>query len=216
MNQFTTFFLILNIISKPTVSLLILTVMKKLILFLFLATSIGSFAQNKNLLKDITTIKFYGVDYSQVKVYGASETPKQFKAAFAEINKLFITQPKKYDVGERLKKNISEISLEAVDQVNAKIKPNELMTTDKTFTLSDDQINDAIQSLPIKKELGVGLVIVAKLLDKAYHHGTYQIVFFNTETKEIIEDWPSGGEAKGFGLRNYWAGSIYKTLQRLK
>lgn len=42
--------------------------MKKLILFLFLSTSLFCFGQGKSALKDIQSIKFYGVDYSQVKV----------------------------------------------------------------------------------------------------------------------------------------------------
>ena len=51
--------------------------MKKLILFLFLSTSLFCFGQGKSALKDIQSIKFYGVDYSQVKVFGADESPAQ-------------------------------------------------------------------------------------------------------------------------------------------
>ena len=38
-------------------------------------------------------------------------------------------------------------------------------------------------------------------LDKAEAYGSYQVVFFNTEDKEIIQDWATGGKARGFGLR---------------
>ena len=74
--------------------------MKKLILFLFLSTSLFCFGQGKSALKDIQSIKFYGVDYSQVKVFGADESPAQFKDAFRRINELFITEAKKYNVGK--------------------------------------------------------------------------------------------------------------------
>ena len=33
--------------------------------------------------------------------------------------------------------------------------------------------------------------------------------------KEIIEEWITDGKARGFGLRNYWAGSIYSALKKL-
>ena len=36
--------------------------MKKLILFLFLSTSLFCFGQGKSALKDIQSIKFYGVE----------------------------------------------------------------------------------------------------------------------------------------------------------
>lgn len=62
------------------------------------------FRQGKSALKDIQSIKFYGVDYSQVKIFGADESPAQFKDAFRRINELFITEAKKYNVGKQLKK----------------------------------------------------------------------------------------------------------------
>ena len=33
--------------------------------------------------------------------------------------------------------------------------------------------------------------------------------------KEIIEEWITDGKARGFGLRNYWAGSVYSALKKL-
>ncbi len=79
--------------------------MKKLILFLFLSTSLFCFGQGKSALKDIQSIKFYGGRLlPQVKIFGADESPAQFKDAFRRINELFITEAKKYNVGKQLKK----------------------------------------------------------------------------------------------------------------
>ncbi|HJD75795.1 MAG TPA: hypothetical protein K8W04_07040 [Bacteroides reticulotermitis] len=189
--------------------------MKKLILFLFLSTSLFCFGQGKSSLKDIQSIKFYGVDYSQAKVFGASESSIQFKDAFRRINELFITEAKKYNVGKQLKKEVTEISLDAVNQVNDNINLNELMTPKKEYTLSKEEIKAAIERLPIQKTPGVGMVFIAQFLDKSNNRGTYEVVFFNTETKEIIETWITEGKAGGFGLRNYWAGSVYKALKKI-
>ena len=186
--------------------------MKKLFTLLFLATSMICFGQNKNFLKEVESINFYGVDYSAAKVFGAAETPAQFKVAFDGINRLFITEAKKYDVSKKLKVRVNEISLDAVNQVNEAIDPQELMTTNASYMLSEDQIKQIVNALPTQKKPGIGLVIIAKLLNKAEAYGSYQVVFFNTETKEIIQDWATGGKARGFGLRNYWAGSIHKAV----
>ena len=132
--------------------------MKKLILFLFLSTSLFCFGQGKSALKDIQSIKFYGVDYSQVKVFGADESPVQFKDAFRRINELFITEAKKYNVGKQLKKEVTEISLDAVNQVNENIDLAELMTAKREYTLSKEQIKAAINALPIQKTPGVGSI----------------------------------------------------------
>ena len=133
--------------------------MKKLILFLFLSTSLFCFGQGKSALKDIQSIKFYGV--------------------------------------------------------NENINVAELMTTKREYSLSKEQIKAAIEALPIQKTPGVGMVFIAQFLDKSNARGTYEVVFFNTETKEIIEEWITDGKARGFGLRNYWAGSIYSALKKL-
>ena len=63
--------------------------MKKLILFLFLSTSLFCFGQGKSALKDIQSIKFYGVDYSQAKVFGADESPIQFIDTSESIFELY-------------------------------------------------------------------------------------------------------------------------------
>ncbi|WP_418214487.1 hypothetical protein [Bacteroides difficilis] len=191
--------------------------MKKLILFLFvsLSTSLFCFGQGKSALKDIQSIKFYGVDYSQVKIFGAYESPIQFKNAFRRINELFIREAKKYNVGKQLKKEVTEISLDAVNQVNENIDPSKLMTYKSEYSLSKEEIKAAIDALPIQKTSGVGMVFIAQFLDKSNNRGTYEVVFFNTETKEIIEEWITSGKARGFGLRNYWAGSIHSALKKL-
>ena len=147
--------------------------MKKLILFLFLSTSLFCFGQGKSALKDIQSIKFYGVDYSQVKIFGADESPAQFKDAFRRINELFITEAKKYNVGKQLKKEVTEISLDAVNQVNENIDLTELMTAKRQYTLSKEQIKAAINALPIQKTPGVGMVFIAQFLDKSNNRGTY-------------------------------------------
>lgn len=189
--------------------------MKKILFFLFLASSMFAFGQNSAALNEISTIRFYGVDYSMCRVYGAAESPTQFKTIFAEINELFITQPKKFDVSKFTGKQVEAVSPEAVNQVNSKINLHDLETTNGDFTLDATQITQAIQKLPVAKEPGTGVVLVAKLLSKPANNGSYQLVYFNTETKEIIDSFPVNGKARGFGLRNFWAGSIYSALKKI-
>ncbi len=190
--------------------------MKKIILFFCLAIGISCYAQDKSALSTISNIKFYGVDFSLAQFYGVSETPTELLNAFNGINQLFISEPKKYDVEKFTGKRVAEVSLEAVSQINSKIDPNKLMTTDKHYTVTPEAIAGAVKALPIKQEPGTGMVMLALLMDKAEKNGSYQLVFFNTETKEIIASWLADGKAQGFGLRNYWAYSAYKALKSCK
>ena len=98
--------------------------MKQLLVLLFLVSSMACFGQNKDALKDISSVTFYGIDFTRAKVYGAKEGPMQFKYTFDDINKLFITEPKKYDIGKRLGVNVEVTSLEAVNDANKTINPD--------------------------------------------------------------------------------------------
>ena len=173
------------------------------------------FGQNKDALKDISSVTFYGIGFTRAKVYGAKEGPMQFKYTFDDINKLFITEPKKYDIGKRLGVNVEVTSLEAVNDANKTINPDEIMTTNSGYTLDEKQIEEVIKTLPIlSQEEKTGLIMVAMLLNKADARATYQIVFFNTKTREILYSAPTNGKARGFGLRNYWAGSVHSAMKK--
>ncbi|NCC09471.1 MAG: hypothetical protein EOM31_03035 [Bacteroidia bacterium] len=188
--------------------------MKKLLVLFFLATSLVCFGQGKNSLNDISSVKFYGIDFSKAKVYGAAETELQFRNAFDEINKLFISEPKKFNIQKHTGLEVTEISLDAVNELNKKINLEELKTTNKNYILSEEQIAEAIKTLPVASTPGTGLVILGMLLDKASNSGCYQFVIFDTQSKAIINQWTANGKAGGFGLRNFWAASVYKALKK--
>ncbi|MEG1006926.1 MAG: hypothetical protein RSO15_11705 [Bacteroides sp.] len=188
--------------------------MKQLLVALMLATVLPLFGQTP---QEITSITFYGVDYSLVRVYGASESPTQFRTAFAAINDLFITEPKKYDISKFTGKKLDEISLDGVNRVNRKINLHDLITTTPDYTPDAAQILQVVRRLYIeKKTSSTGAVVVAKLLSKADNRGTYELVYFDVATRKIIDSIALSGKAGGFGLRNFWAGSLYKALKDLR
>lgn len=190
--------------------------MRQLFILLFFVSSLTCFGQNKEVLKELSSVTFYGIDFTRAKVYGAKEGAMQFKYTFDDINKLFITEPKKYDIGKRLGVDVEVTSLEAVNDANKNIHPDDIMTTSSEYTLNEKQIEDVIKALPIlSQEEKTGLVMVAMLLNKPEARATYQIVFFNTKTREILYSAPTNGKAQGFGLRNYWAGSVHSAIKKL-
>lgn len=125
--------------------------MKQLLVLLFLVSSMACFGQNKDALKDISSVTFYGIDFTRAKVYGAKEGPMQFKYTFDDINKLFITEPKKYDIGKRLGVNVEVTSLEAVNDANKTINPDEIMTTNSGYTLETDRRSHQDTSYPLSR-----------------------------------------------------------------
>lgn len=181
-------------------------------LFCLLVSSFA-YGQKESELAKVSNVNFYGVDYSMVKVNGATEAPIQFQRVFADINFLFISEAKKYDVAKFIKKTVDKVDLEVVNKVNAEINLNDLMAKSTSYALEDAAIAKHIKSLPIKDTKGIGFILVAQLLDKAASRGTYQLVYFDLESRNIISSRVAGGKAGGFGLRNFWAASVYKALK---
>lgn len=186
--------------------------MKKIFFLLCALFSLSAFAQTD--VSSVKDVKFFGVDFSKVKVYGASEMPRQFQIAFERINNLFISEPGKYDVGKHLRKNVYDVSVEEVNARIEEMDTKEMKTSKKEVSLSQEDLQSAVNALSIEKEDGVGVVMVAALLNKNKATGHYYMVFFDMTTKQILSSKAVSGEAGGSGLRNYWANSIYDILKK--
>ena len=192
--------------------------MKKSILFLFMSLFCSVvIAQNKLNLSDVKSLTFYGIDYSLAKVYGGKDTGHQYWTTYADINELFIDKPKTFSVEKRLGIPVDVISLEAVNQVNKKINPDQIITTDNNYMPTEAQIAEAVKKLPIlSQEEKYGIVMVCLFMNKAEDRATYQFVVFNTKTREIIEQWTNSGKALGIGLKNYWSLSVLNAIKKIK
>jgi len=192
--------------------------MKRIVISLFICLfGLMGYAQNKFNLSDVSSLTFYGIDFTIAKVYGGKDTGYQYWATYADINELFIMKPKTYSIEKRLGIPVDVTSLEAVNTANKKINPDQIKTTDAAYMPTEDQIRQAVETLPIlSREEKIGLVIVALFLNKEDNRGTYQFVIFNTKTREIIEQWTNSGKGLGIGLKNYWGYSVYNAIKKIK
>ena len=174
-------------------------------------------AQNKFNLQDVKSVVNFGVDYSLAKVYGGKDSGYQYWITFADLNELFISKSKTFDIGKRLGIPVEVVSLQAVNEVNKKINPDNILTTDANYLPSEEQITEAVRKLPIlSQEEKYGIVMICLMMNKEEDRGTYQFVVFNTKTREIVEQWTNSGKALGIGLKNYWSLSILNAIKKTK
>lgn len=181
--------------------------------FLFLAGLVN--AQDKTSLKDIDKLTFFGVDFSMAKVYGADETAEQFKDAFYGINTLFQREPKKYDTAKAFDAAVTT-DLETSRNLIEQIKKADLFASDDSYELTDEEIAEHIRQFNTGNANGYGAVFIAGLLNKGKTQATYNVVVFDIASKDILLNRQFTERARGFGLRNYWAYSVYKTLNKVK
>lgn len=189
--------------------------MKKtiLLLFVFLAATLAKAQEGE---KDMNRVCVYGVDYSLVKVFGSDELPGDFIESFYRINRLLLTEGKKYNIGKYLKKKIDKIDLTTVDAHNEALSQNDLFTGTSDYEAPFSQIEALIKNFDTAGYHGYGFLMVAQLLNKAEKKASYTVVIFDTDTKKIVKSSLMYGKAGGIGLRNYWANSVYDVIKSLK
>ena len=192
--------------------------MKKLLLTLLVGMCcLWGNAQNKFNLSEVNSIVNFGIDYSLAKVFGGKDSGYQYWVTYADINELFVSKSKTFDVGKRLGIPVEVVSLQAVNEVNKKINPDQIITTDNNYMPTEAEIAEAVKKLPIlSQEEKYGIVMVCLFMNKAEDRATYQFVIFNTKTKEILEQWTSSGKALGIGLKNYWSLSVLNAIKKTK
>lgn len=174
-------------------------------------------AQNKFNLSEIQSLTNFGIDYSLAKVYGGKDSGHQYWITYADINEMFISKSKTFDIGKRLGIPVEVVSLQAVNEVNKKINPEHILTTDINYMPTEAQISEAIQKLPIlSQEEKYGIVMICLFMNKEEDRASYQFVVFNTKTREIIEQWTNTGKALGIGLKNYWSYSVHNAIKKIK
>ena len=190
---------------------------RNLLTVLLFAFCILGNAQNKFNLSGITSLVNYGIDYSLAKVFGGKESGHQYWVTYADINELFISKSKTFDIGKRLGIPVEVVSLQAVNDVNKQINPDHIKTTDNNYMPTDAQIAEAVKKLPIlSQEEKYGIVMICLFMNKATDQATYQFVVFNTKTREIVEQWTNTGKALGIGLKNYWSFSVHNAIKKIK
>ena len=107
--------------------------MKKLLSIALCLIAVGGFAQKG---KTKMAADFYGVDYSCVSVIGANEQPAEFIKAFEAINRLFLSEPKKYDVAGFTGIDILSTSVEQANEALGGLAAEQLYSTWRIFFTS--------------------------------------------------------------------------------
>lgn len=158
---------------------------------------------------------FYGIDYTQAKLFASTDKPKQIKISLIRINELLISEKENYDISKFVKTTIDGVNIEGVTLRNSEINEEAILTqSNEDIFVSEDLTKQIVKSLVISEKEGTGYLFIAKLLNNKKKLGQYDIVAFDIATRDIIYIKPAKGKAKGFGIRNFWAGSIRKMISK--
>ncbi len=160
---------------------------------------------------------WFGVDYSNVKLIGdfyatnmGGEEPKQFikDNYFKAWNELIKNERRKFSVENMLKKDEVIYDIEMMETLN-QTGAYESLEADKAMPLSEEVLTNSINKYNHNYSDGIGVVIIAEYLDKSFTEASYVLEIFNIATREKLIEERFVTKPAGFGVRNYWAGSLY-------
>ncbi|MBN1145090.1 MAG: hypothetical protein JXA72_11740 [Bacteroidales bacterium] len=170
-------------------------------------------AQDKAKAKSEKAVTWYGIDFTVAKFTLVTEDPSVIVNQYLKsLNMLIQMEPAKFDIKKWFNKTEVTMDIDQVNERNSKIDPGTLVITDDHKITLDD-VKSVIAKYDTKGKSGLGLIFVAENLHKVTQTGSYYVVFFDQETKEIVDARQYVAKAVGIGFRNYWAGSIYNIMK---
>lgn len=184
----------------------------------FIAIAVlGSKAQTQGeALERGSAVTFFGIDFSRCKGVMLGATAEEMRDNyFPAINTLLIVEEDKYNVKKALMKSEVTNDPREVNRLNKTLDVANfnLYSTKEITPLESQDIAQMVQRYNLKDNKGIGLVFIAESLDKLKNIGTYYLVYFSIPEGKVILYEKVMGSSRGFGIRNYWAHTIYDILQ---
>jgi len=170
-------------------------------------------AQDKTRAVKETAITWYGIDFSLAKFSHVTEDAATIVKALPGINQLVESEPEKYDLKKWFRKTDVEILLDQVNARNGVIDPAGLIVAEDN-TIAIDEIKAVVSGYDTRGKKGLGLLFVGESMNKMKQTGSFYVVFFDQDTKEIVDASRYEGKAGGFGVRNYWAAAVFQVMKQ--
>lgn len=188
----------------------------------------AAFFAKAQTVKDIFSsndiqFSWLGIDYSHVKLigdfsqYGGAGQKNAIQVRdtyFASWNQLVLNEPQKFDIKGMVNKDIYN-DIDMVKALNAKTDPDKMEAANPPAYTSDD-IKNFVKSYSVEDKKGIGIVFIAECLNKGLDEAFYHVVFISMPSKEVLLSEKILGKPAGVGLRNFWAGSVFNVIKKIK
>lgn len=191
---------------------------------LMFALSAGSpvFAQTKSdVFNPDTEITWLGLDFTGAKFIGDRErlgSTSDIRHLLDALNELMVKEADKYNVAAALKRKQVQNAIEVTMEHNAELDILSLISAEGNdhVHLSPDLVEQIISDYDFKGKSGIGLIFNVESLNKLIEEGSFWVTFVNMGTKEVLFTERLTAPPSGFGMRNFWAGSVNGVLAKIK
>ena len=182
----------------------------------------SSFAQNKSDIFDPNTkITWLGLDFSGAKFIGDRErlgSESDLHHLLDALNDLMVKEADKYNVAAALKRTSVENAIEITTEHNAGLDVLAMISLEGKdhVHLNPAAVEEIVSSYDFKGKSGIGMMMNVESFNKLIEEGSFWVTFVNMGTKEVIMTERLTAPPSGFGMRNFWAGSVNGVLAKIK
>jgi hypothetical protein len=185
----------------------------------FVAPAIGQ--DKADIFNPSTEITWLGLDFTGAKFIGDRErlgSESDIRHLIDAINDLMIKEADKYNVAAAIQKKKVENAIEVTNEHNAELDVLTLISSDGKdhVHLNPSEVEGIISSYDFKGKSGIGLMFNVESLNKLIEEGSFWVTFMNLSTKEVLFTERLTAPPSGFGMRNFWAGSVNGVLAKIK
>jgi hypothetical protein len=179
-------------------------------------------AQDKaDVFNPSTEITWLGLDFSGAKFIGDRErlgSESDIRHLIDAINGLMVAEADKYNVAAAIQKKSVENAIDVTNEHNAELDVLALISADGKdhVHLNPSQVEEIISSYDFKGKSGIGLIFNVESFNKLIEEGSFWITFVNMGSKEVLFTERVTAPPSGFGMRNFWAGSVNGVLAKIK
>jgi hypothetical protein len=196
--------------------------MKSVVFILSLFITTMAFAQDKrDVFSPDTEITWLGVDFSGAKLIGDRErlgSESDIRHLLDAINELMIKEADKYNVAAAIQKKKVENGTHVANEHNAELDVMAMLSSEGKdhIHLNPMDIEEIISSYDFKGLNGIGLIFNVESFNKLIEEGSFWITFVNMDNKQLLFTERLVAPPSGFGMRNFWAGSVNGVIAKIK
>lgn len=192
-----------------------------LCLLVWLSTNVVWAQEKASIFREDQPITWLGLDFSAATFIGDNEnfqkTDDAIPSFIERLNDLMVDEQEKYDIRKNFRKENVKLLFKYTEHQNSLLKPEMLLADNLEGrpAFSAEMVKEIVATYDFEDEKGIGLMFIIESLNKEAEKGTMWVTFVNLETNEVIITERVTEEPGGFGLRNYWAGFIYRSLKEI-
>lgn len=181
--------------------------------------SIAQKAMSK-LFDGKTKVVFLGLDFTQAKFIGQDGFKDAYKLKtyyLANWNALLEEEYAKYNLPlNALKARHYETNTSSLMVLNDDIKKIEERIINGSYYIDERTVQKSIRKYKYSYNKGIGISFVVESFNKSQEKAVIWVTFINLANNSLLYTERMEGEASGFGLRNYWAGSISDIIEQIR